>query len=145
MILDRTTAPEGTEVVDDVVERLVERELVEVLAEIGRVDGAAEFDFAFVWGALPDEGLDEGRFSCAVGAHERDDIAAVGGGAEAPHEGALAHADRELLGDDHAVTAAIVRLEAEDHDATFARGRGEARKAIQAFTASFGLRGILAG
>ena len=83
------------------------------------------------------------RFSRAVRTEESNRLAAHQRDGEIADENAILHADRDVLGDDDAISAALAGLEPHRHDALVGRRRAQARKSIEAFAASFRLLAVL--
>ena len=145
MIVDLPASPLRTEIVDGVEQRLVARHLREVLPVRGDRRALPNPNLATLGVALSQDGREQGALAGAVGTDQTDHVAPAHRGGEGGEQHPALDPDGDILGDQHLITTALRRLEAQRHGAGGARRRREARHAHQDPPSPLGLLGILTG
>ena len=145
MVLDRAAGPEWAQVSDRVVDRLLERQVREILTEPGRRDRAADLRLAARWSAIAEQRGEQCGLAGAVGSDERDHVAALCDSREVVDENALADLHGEMVGRDHAIATPLGRLEPQRHRSGRTRRRREARQAFEPLATPLRLRRVHTG
>ena len=115
MALHLPSFPQRTEVGDDIVHRLVHRNLTEVLAIVRRTYRSAEPELAARDLVFAEEGADQRGFPGAVRTDEADRLPALECDCEVFDEGSIADTDRDVFCDDHLVATALSTVQPERH------------------------------
>src|SRR5262249_15197295 len=141
--LDPTSLPLGSQIRDDVVERLVERHLREVLPVVANRNRATELEVATLYGMLAQQGPEERALPHPVLADHAQHVRATQGSAEPRDQSAVSDPHTHVPSRHDLISAPLGHFEPERHRVVGTDHLGETRQAVEALAPALGLLAVL--